>query len=122
MTSVNYYHYQKDLNRTLAIGNSTTGWAFSLVTNVYASLLHWKEAWKLPNSYITLDFVKRIDPEEMETIITFRKGNSSSLMIALSNSDSFHGPHDLACQKIGSIIYGYKCVANEGCWDLVVQE
>ena len=128
MTNANYYYHQRDLNRTFAIGNSTNGWAFSLVVNVYPSLLHWKEAWRIPGSYISLDFGRRIKPEEMETIITFRKGNPSSLMVALSNRDSFHGPHDLAChfigshnlihQIVGTRAWGYECLANKDCYDI----
>lgn len=113
------YHYHIK-NEKFHIGESVDEWAFSLVIDIFPNLQAWKEAFRVPGAIIKDSNHKIISPDDMEMIITLREHQGR-----LENrfgERAFFGQHGLLCIKVGSVLGGYRCVANEGCWDLVTRK
>ena len=115
---MNYYFVDPSCAQKY-IGYCTPGWTFFLCVDEVPDLIAWKEKFKTPGSHIEDYFGNIISPEEMEIIITMRKGNPEYLNLALRcEIGVVEGPHGLVRRVVRRTVPGSKCIANEDCWDL----
>lgn len=125
---MNYTYYSRpDKCSPEIIGWCFSGWAFFLYADKFPNLIAWKEAWKVPGSWIRNTYYDCVvSPEDMEMIITFRKGKSNSLSRTIRRVSPVQaGPHELIRRKIGGVFYmmhgNVQCISNEDCYDLGVR-
>lgn len=130
---MDYYHVYK--NRTRLIGQDVeSNWAFLLCVDEVPDLIAWKKEFSIlgskiiyTNRYSASSYT--ILPEELETLITFRRCVRQENMFG----NLFIGTHNLIHRRVGMqgctsfILPGefvarhttnYVCVSNEDCWDI----
>lgn len=126
---MDYFYNHNSYYRSIGVdvGDSL---AFVLfVDEVVTNLDDWKKQFSIPGSFITDHNGNRVSPEDLEMIITVR---SCKFPRSLISDSAFIGDHGLVHLKTGTVgrifarygissAYKYKCVANEGCWDLCVR-
>ena len=126
---MDYFYNHNSYYRAIGldVGDS---FAFVLFVGKFITNLNeWKKQFSIPGSFITDHNGCMISPEDLEMIITVRSCKRSRSLISDSTFIGGHGLVHLKTGTVGSMYarygfnsaYKYKCIANEGCWDLCVR-